>query len=62
MLPKTEDIFMDMLDAWQVFLDNHDKSFTNKAAARRARKAAGDLKKLITPYKKASVSEDKNNV
>ncbi len=54
-LPKTEDIFVSMLDAWQAFAENHNKSFENKAAARRARKAAGELKKLVTPYKKASV-------
>jgi len=60
MLPKTEDIFMEILDAWEQFVANHDKSFTNKAAARRARKAAGDLKKLITPYKKASIAEGTN--
>ena len=29
----------------------------NKAAGRRARKAAGEIKKLATPYKQASVSE-----
>jgi hypothetical protein len=32
----------------------------NKSAGRRARKAAGELKKLVTPYKKASVEKDKN--
>ena len=56
-LPKTEDIFMDMEGLWHELVENHDQSFTNKSAARRARKAASALKKLITPYKKASVEE-----
>jgi hypothetical protein len=59
MLPKTEDIYMDLESRWQEFATNHDKSFSNKAAARRARKALGDLKKLVTSYRKASVEEDK---
>jgi len=59
MLPKTEDIYMDLESLWQEFAENHDKSFSNKAAARRARKALGDLKKLVTSYRKASVEEDK---
>jgi hypothetical protein len=32
---------------------------TTKASQARARKAAGEIKKLITPYKKASVEETK---
>jgi hypothetical protein len=32
---------------------------TTKAAHGRARKAAGELKKLITEYRKASTAEDK---
>lgn len=31
----------------------------NKAAGTRARKHANNLKKLLTPYKKASVNESK---
>lgn len=58
MLPKTEDIYMDLEELWQAFAKNHDSSFSNKAAARRARKAIGDLKKLVTSYRKASVAED----
>ena len=30
-----------------------------KAAASRARKALGEIKKLVTEYRKASVAEDK---
>jgi hypothetical protein len=36
-----------------------ENSKTSKAAHGRARKAAGELKKLLTEYKKASTAEDK---
>ena len=32
---------------------------STKTSQARARKAAGEIKKLITPYRKASVSESK---
>ena len=32
---------------------------TIKASQARARKAAGEIKKLITPYKKANMAESK---
>lgn len=32
---------------------------STKASQQRARKAAGEIKKLITPYKKASVEENR---
>lgn len=32
---------------------------TTKASQQRARKAAGEIKKLITDYRKASVAESK---
>jgi len=32
---------------------------TTKASQARARKAAGEIKKLITPYKKANMDETK---
>jgi len=34
---------------------------TTKASQARARKAAGEIKKLITPYKKANMDEVKNS-
>lgn len=41
--------------------ENHEAFATkgNKAAGSRARKHANNLKKLLTPYKKASVDESK---
>ena len=55
--------FAKMEGLWSEFSDNHSK-FTekgNKAAATRARKAVGELKKLVTEYRKASVAESKRS-
>ena len=39
------------------FEDNHERNMNgNKAAGGRARKAVGEIKKLVTDYRKASVS------
>ncbi len=39
------------------FQDNHEKNMNgNKAAGSRARKAVGEIKKLVTDYRKASVA------
>ena len=46
---------------WEEFEENHEK-FTekgNKAAGGRARKSIGEIKKLVTEYRKASVAESK---
>ncbi len=37
-----------------------ENSGTTKASQARARKAAGEIKKLITPYKKANMDAVKN--
>ena len=46
---------------WNTLEENHaifsEKS--NKVAGTRARKAAGEFKKIVTDYRKASVSESK---
>ena len=40
--------------------ENHQKNMDgNKAAGGRARKAIGEIKKLVTEYRKASVAESK---
>ena len=41
----------------QMNIQQEENSKTTKASQARARKAAGTIKKLITPYKKASVQE-----
>lgn len=59
----SNELFAKMEGLWTEFQDNHSK-FTekgNKAAATRARKAVGELKKLVTEYRKASVAESKRS-
>ncbi len=59
----SNELFVKMEGLWTEFQDNHSK-FTekgNKAAATRARKAVGELKKLVTEYRKASVAESKRS-
>ena len=57
------ELFTSMEVLWNEFNDNHSKFSDkgNKAAATRARKAAGELKKLVTDYRKASVLESKRS-
>jgi|TARA_R100000030_G_C3248256_1_gene122322 hypothetical protein len=43
----------------QFIILQEENSKTTKASQARARKAAGTIKKLITPYKKASVEESR---
>jgi hypothetical protein len=50
LLEKMTALFADMVA---------ENSKTSKAAHGRARKAAGELKKLATEYRKASTAEDK---
>ena len=60
----SKELFTKMETYWNEFNENHSK-FTekgNKAAATRARKAVGELKKLVTEYRKASVTESKRTV
>ena len=57
----SNELFTQMETHWNEFNENHSK-FTekgNKAAATRARKAVGEIKKLVTAYRKASVTESK---
>ena len=59
----SNELFAKMEGLWTEFHDNHSM-FTekgNKAAATRARKAVGELKKLVTEYRKASVAESKRS-
>jgi len=45
--------------AEQFAILNENNSGSTKASQARARKAAGEIKKLITPYKKANMDETK---
>ena len=58
---STENLYNEINDLFESFQENH-RSFDekgNKAAAGRARKAIGSIKKLVTEYRQASVSESK---
>ena len=59
---STYELFEEFEVLWKQFNDNHKlfKEKNNKSAAVRARKAIGEFKKLITDYRKLSVSESKN--
>jgi hypothetical protein len=53
----TQELFEQMQNLWNEFSAEHSKA--SKAAHGRARKAVGELKKLVTEYRKASVAEGK---
>tara|TARA_R110000796_G_scaffold51512_1_gene121457 strand:- start:102 stop:269 length:168 start_codon:yes stop_codon:yes gene_type:complete len=53
----TQDIFNKIEVLYESFKAEH--AGTSKAAHGRARKALGNIKKLISEYRKASVAEDK---
>ena len=59
---STENLYNQLNDLWESFQENH-RTFSekgNKAAGGRARKAVGKIKKLVTSYRQASVSESKS--
>jgi len=48
-----DELFNAIADNFAILQENNDGS--TKASQARARKAAGEIKKLITPYKKANM-------
>jgi len=56
---STVDLYTTLDGLWEEFQENHRKfnEKSNKAAAQRARKSLGEIKKLVTEYRKASVEE-----
>jgi len=54
---ESNEIYKQLAELWTEFSTEHSKS--SKAAHGRARKALGEMKKLVTEYRKASVAEDK---
>ena len=56
-MATSQELFDQIKDLFVEFEENHNGS--TKAAKGRARKAIGELKKLVTDYRKASVSEGK---
>ena len=59
---STENLYNQLNDLWEDFQENHRdfSSKGNKSAGGRARKSIGEIKKLVTDYRKASVSESKS--
>jgi hypothetical protein len=58
---SSNELYNEIKKLWEDFDSNHNifEEKGNKAAAGRARKAVGEIKKLVTEYRKASVSECK---
>mgnify|MGYP003112610200 FL=1 len=54
---NTQELFERLDVLFETFKDEHGGK--SKAAHGRARKALGEIKKLVTEYRKASVAEDK---
>ena len=58
---STENLYNTINDLFETFQENHSvfSEKGTKAAGGRARKAIGEIKKLVTGYRQASVSESK---
>jgi len=56
-----DELYTQLNELWEEFQENHRSNSEkgNKAAGGRARKAIGEIKKLVTEYRKASVAESK---
>ena len=52
-----QELFDQIAEQFAILQENNEGS--TKASQARARKAAGEIKKLITPYKKANMAEVK---
>jgi len=56
-MANSQELFEQIKDLFVQFESEHNG--TSKAAKSRARKAIGEIKKLVTDYRKASVEENK---
>ena len=56
-MAKSDEIFEQIKELYSQFESEHNG--TSKAAKSRARKDIGEIKKLVTDYRKASVEENK---
>jgi len=56
-----DELYSQLNELWEQFQENHraHSEKGNKAAGGRARKAIGEVKKLVTEYRKSSVLESK---
>ena len=61
-MATSNELYEQIEAAFEDFQENH-KKFVNKgvkAAGSRARKSIGEIKKMVTAYRQASVSESKS--
>ena len=61
-MSNTNELYEQIEELFEDFQHNH-KTYSekgNKAAGGRARKAIGEIKKIVTSYRQASVSESKS--
>ena len=60
-MSKINELYSQLSDLFTEFETNHQTNVNtgNKAAGTRARKALGEVKKLVTEYRKASVEASK---
>ena len=56
-MKNSQELFEEIKDLFVQFEEEHNSP--TKAAKSRARKSIGEIKKLITDYRKSSVSENK---
>mgnify|MGYP000144382025 FL=1 len=59
MATRVDEVYDEITELYAEFMFNHDtyRDKSVKAAALRARKNLGDIKKLVTEYRKASVEQ-----
>jgi|TARA_B100000073_G_scaffold234907_1_gene196434 hypothetical protein len=60
-MARVDELFTEISNLFNEFTANHETYVEkgNKAAAGRARKAIGEVKKLVTEYRKESVASTK---
>ena len=61
-MASSSELYEQIEAAFEDFKENHSifSEKGNKAAGGRARKSIGEIKKLVTAYRQASVSESKS--
>ena len=61
-MSSSNELYEKIEAAFEDFQENHKKFVGkgNKAAGGRARKSIGEIKKLVTAYRQASVAESKS--
>lgn len=56
-MSRSQELFETLEGLWEDFKENHEDD--TKVAAKRARKSLGEIKKLVTEYRKSSVEENR---